>query len=1452
MHEKKYVVLCRQRIGKILIAFIMAIGLATAFNGSIKPVYADNTPTSMGDVAGHYANAGGKWANTDSSDSSYDAHAIKPWQKTYSVWNFFGPGKNSILSRESSSQKGGTYAALKANVPDKVSKPVENAAKFSYAMSQSGLDHPTVGGTDFIHKIGRFIVGLSSMAMMYISYLGSQILHIIFKLFKWVNPFYAMRYLVVNDKLSNSVFSGLISVIRPIYQAFAKITIGILLISLLGGITMSFTGFRQQGHQEGLGTNIAMKVLKKVFQITSIFIMPVVLGIVSAELTDFMDNSMDVTSNVTLTEIYGNFVNFSDWATHSRLALPNQTSMGRPLNKTDQLVSTGNNAFSEDYINAINAYGAGMSVPAKLMGEHKTTMSDVNSTANFLWRYIGGAGMSGEDWNGTFQARLRKRIRGIKGSTIKQQQSSGSKAQNPSISKQDALTNPYQAISSDVFGDYGNSDYANAMNCMFFSDGSLDSYTGKDGGTYYKSNAPAKADKSDVAAIGSSKEAGLSSIGLYNYLNTDGSSGSQLKYTMPKDLHLGGFNEHANEGFIGRGLMAMGSFFKMLSIIATSGLIVAFIGMLVIQGILRNVPYILVYAAKVVTGHVDALLSVVKELVDLYARVFIGSFIVYLFQGIIPLICTKIEGLLMGAMPASNLYLGGLNLLPFANISSGTLGIVRMAEAVVIFFIMRAIIRSYRDILKFITGLIDKIIQQLKKTRLGGMALPATPNAANPGFNNMNNTNANNNAPFSNNNSGNTDGKDDDDTPDSADDLKNRQRDPEQNYGQSSNSKGFARQSAALGLDMMDALDSSPAGQALKKGAAAVGGAIGGTKFGEKLHMKDRGQGLEAVDQFESKMRQNMAMAADPVHANNTARAGMSAAQRKANDAQEKHARQMASPSALQQAKADQQKQKDAKKALLDQFKAGGVDESGRPISELKDAAAVNDVMDALGAQDALSPDAKAANKKMHDLADKQYSNAQKRTEKLEDKVKDAEAAFAEDPSDSNAQALAKAKNDLNKASVISDPKKRAMFEHANRRAVTPNGVGLKAASASQMKQAKNRQFVAQTGMDASTAMDATSQQIEQAQNAATGAQQILMQSGISPAMREKATQDLHDANVVLSTGKQYGSFATQQAISNLKQASSGAISAAQQYQQVDQATVATGVVATGNAPKLQPAQLAYAKKVDLARRVIETGQVMSQGQPQVASAQDLARAQQTLASDPTKQVNRIQAQMLSTTSTVMQQARGYGAQVVSGMQNAGPAEIAHQRAQAELEYLQKPEIQTKLRETGLVNTNNPQALRKQIVRVQKMDQEVRQGLSNSLAPLRAQIKNMPSEPSRSAIQHAGEQQFAKLYASSRLVDQAHYKSTTNRQVEMATQQLLNAYDSKDMDRIKVARAKAAAIGMANPIINSQQKLQATAAQMREQRNNIISNATSNGSLSDVLGDIADQIGGFGEAKGAN
>lgn len=1457
MHKKKYSIFCKRRLGKILALITLVFGLIVALNTSTQIVSADDAPQSMNDVAGHYSNAGLAWSIIDKKDNTYQDKAVKPWQKVYSVWNFLGSGKQSILSKESIGQRGATYSALRSSVATPVRDSVEDAALYSYAMSQSGLDHPTSGGTDFIHRIGRYIVGLASIAMMYISYLASQFLHLVFKLFKWINPFYVLQNLTTNTPAvaKNSIFGKLIEELKPIYQQLSNISVGILLTSLFAGITMAVFGLRSQGHQEGLGTNIAMKVLSKSLRIIAIFMVPVLIGVTSAQLTDDIDNSMDVTSDISLKEIYGNFVNFSAWATHSRLALPNEATMGGKLSKTDQLNSTGTNPFSEEYINAINAYGAGMRVPAKIaQGGKKSTLSDVSDTANMLWNYINADGINGNAWNGTFKARLRKRISNMSGDKLSQQGVNSSKDAN--ISKSDALKNPYQAVAQDIFGDYGNKgNYDNAQQCMFFKDGSLDSYHPKSGGTYFKSNAPKKASSSDLAAIGSSDEAGLSSIGLYNYLNVDGGSGSHLNYTTPDTFTgLQSVNQHANVGFVGRGLLAAGTFFKMIAMIASSGLVVAFAGVIVIKGVLSNIPRILVYAAKLVTGNLKAIISVGQEMIEIYARIIVGGLIVYLFQGMLPSICNKLESMLIGSISTSTIQLNSVNMLPFAGLDANALGVVRFIESVFIWLIMYAIVKSYRDVLKFINGLLDHVIEQFKHTSFGSKVLPSTPMPNTGGFNNMSNNNANTSSNLNNDNNGfNTNNPYD--TPDSADDLRKAQKDPEQNQAHTKPSFGESMKSQTMmaGMDVLDAFTNSPTGKVAKKAAAAIGGTLGGTKLGDALNLKSRADGLQAADKAEQKLRQNMAMAADPLHANNTAKAGMSKAERKANDVHEARAGQVASAAALKQAQKEQAAAKQAKQDILDQFKPAGLDANGKQKSELKDAAAVGGVVSALAAQNALSPKAKLAANKAEELAKKAQQANQKRTQRLEEAVNDAQEAYAQNPTPENKKRLQAATAQLHQSQLMSDPSKRALFEHANRKAVTPTALGLRPATNKDLDQARMRRFTALTGKDAATSAKATPEQLERANNVARGAKKILADENASEGMRQKAAEDLQTANVVLETGRQFGPYMTKSVASNLKNASGNAIADAKKYQQIDHATLATNMVATNKAPKLSPAELNYAKRVDNARNVVATGQIMHQGQPRLATVQEIEQAKGTLTSDPAKQVSRIQGNMMSTTSMVMSQARQYSNQIISEAKpGTSPSELSTMRQDAVTEYLQKPQIQQQLRASGLVNTNNPTALQEQINRVQKLDQTMRTGLNESLVPIRQQIAQMPDMPNHEAIRQAGEQKFNQLYASSRLVDSTHYKITTNEQVERATHRLLNAYHTKDMDQIRDAREKAAKIGMANPIINSQKKLQEASRQMQEQRSQIINTASQPGKLSNDFVNMEQMMKDYGVGVNAD
>lgn len=1467
MHEKKYAVLCRRRMGRILMLLLMLLGLTAAFHTTTQLVHADdNDPTSLADVAAHYSNAGMSWINSkdDYSGKSKTEHVITPWQTTYGSWNFFGPGKNSILSDNNQGAKEATYSALEDTVEPQVSDAVKHAARFSYAMSQTGLDHPMHGHMTFLNQAGRYIVGFITIILVYMSFIGSNLLHLVFKLFQWVNPFYILQNVVGNNtNPGNNIFGQLIKDLQPLYHELSQLSIIFLLISLFGGITLAFLGFRQEGHQEGLGTNIALRIGKKFLQIMSIFIAPVIIGALSAQLTSELDGAMDVTSDIGLTEVYGNFVGFSDWAAHSRLALPNKNTMGGALKKADQLNSNANNAFSEDYINAINAYGAGMSTPINIANPtYKTKLSDVSAAVSFLTDYMHCANINGSAWNATFKARLHKRIANTSGDTLTAKGSSS--GSDKTISKKDALKNPFKAISNDIYGDYGNSgNYDNAMNLQFYKDGSLDTYQPKgDKVFYFKSNAPQKADKSDVAAIGDPSEAGLSSIGLYNYLNIDGSSGNKLNYTIPrKYVSENDLNSHADVGFVGRGLLAIGSFCKMLVLIATSGLVVAFASAMIVKGVLADIPRLLLYVIKMSTGLGPAILEVLREMIDLYARIVVGEGIVYCFQGLLPEVCSSMESTLLGwfgnISPTSGAVLGSINLMPFASIGAEGIGVIRFLEAIAVGILIYSIMRCYHDVLRFIDSLINNIMESFKRTRLGHM-LAATPQPnSNLGVNadNTNNASNNNNLnPAANFNDPNADPNEPvDDTPDTGDQLRNRQRDPEQNYG--NGHLKFGQQMRAQGglfaLDALNNMDKSKTGRAVKRGAMAAAGALGGTKLGRKLGLQNRGEGMQAPEKAEQRLKQAVAMATDPLHANNTAKAGMSEAQRKATSAQEKYARQMASTAAIDSAKKAKQNERKAKKAIMDQFKPAGIDEQGRQKAELKDAAKTVDVIDALKAQNAMAPEAKAANKQFQDKAQKQYDQAQERTEKLRQEAEKAQAEYEKNPSALNKEKLAHAHNRLKAAETVSDPGKRALMEHAYKKAVMPNGYGLKAATKAQTETAKARRFTALTGKDAATSTKATASQIAQAQKDAIKAKQVLLDPKATQAQKVQATQILKAANVVTETGRQFGPYMTQAAGSKLRNASSQAMQNAKQYEGIDQATIATNMVATDNAPKLSPAESTYVKKLDNARQVLNTGQIMAHGHPRLANKREIALAQRTLNSDPAKQVDRIQARMLSATSTVMEQARAYGKQkVAQAGQDLGPTELNNVQQQAIVEYMQKPETQAQLRASGMVNTKNPQALQKQIAQIQQMDQNMRQGLNASLDPIRRQLRKSDEQPSQGMLKRAGEQQFDRLYASSRLVDRSHYQTTTNKQVRLATQRLLNAYNTKDTDQIRDAREKAAAIGMANPIINSQKKLQQTVHTMREQRNNVVNNTVYQlGSNSDTFADIQEAMAGYAEAK---
>lgn len=1433
---------------KIVLALLALVTAFSMFDAQSQSVYADDV-SSMEDISQHYSNAGGTWA---ASDKAGDYNEIDGVGKN---WNYFGNGQSTpILTNGAKGTKTATYDAL-ANLGNDNSKgkgSLAVAARFAYAMQQSGLDHPTNGGTSPITHGARLFGGIIVGMLLVAAGVAQACLTVAFKFFNWLNPFYALQFLVLNkgDSFTNSFFSPLINTLKPIYQALNNMTMSVAILSFGIGILLVLMGFVHMGSQNGsLGAGIATKIMHLFIRILVMVGAPIFIGALAASLTQELETKTNVVQNIAMSQIYGNYVDFEGWAQNSRLALPDPGK-----SSSNKLMQGGNSAFTPEYIQQINAYGAqnsqakdsltaqGKENKQSTKAELQQTWSSIGTTFGWLTNNYGhGSSINGTDWESYFRTHL-----------IKKERKYG-------IYKDDVKKNPFKPISDDghygtKFGHYGNADgYAGGAACVFFKDFTMN-YSSKKG---YYSDAPGKS----AAQIGSPKGAGLSSIGLYNYLNVNATA-SGITYTQPKTFFgWGQINQHTSSGFVGKGLLFLGTYIRMVAMMATVVGIVLFVLAVIWKGILQGSTRILLYLGQIGIGSPRGFLGVLKECIGMYARMAIGVLLVYIAQASLGTLANRMEDALSKGLNSATIALpiGNVQLFPFAS-TSWIMGLVRMFEAAGVILFLYSMGRTYHDLLHALDSLIQRIMDLLGKTQLGRSMLP-TPKANASGMNSnnsaMNNANANSNARNdANNNEGNSS---DDSLDNNPQDLWNRHNDPNSNLGDDDGNNGSHGLisglahgvKSGLAYNSLDALHrgaDSKAGKALTKGAGQILGTLGSTKLGHALGIKSRAHGMNLPGDAIAKAKQTQAEKVDPLHANTSKRAGLSKEHQKKFDTDESHAEQKAPDSAMQGLR----KQYHQAKRLANMTK----DKNGK----VQDPANANALVNGLMQYHKSTGTTNSPGYKKLDHANKAFNKAAKseqmqrrdqaakaKTRSLENKKQAANAKLAMD-SATTPQARQEAQkryNDLKakqpmldqnakKAKVLTDANKQALFMQMTHRQVGAHGEGLRALSASQLEKAKDRQFTAMTGMSAKTATQADPAIMNQARTARDNALATLAKdpSEVTDTEREQAEKTLGEANTVLKTGKQYGQFASKDAAKNLAAASQDEIAQATHYNNLDKAAVATGFTAASNAEALSPAQKEFANRVTNAQQIVSTGMTTDEyGQKIDAMPEQIQQAAKTLSTSPAHQIRTIQNQMMATSTSVQQGAIQYANNAATDApKNATSVELQQIKQQAMDSYYQRPAVQKQLASAGLISGTIANAtparvnqIRQEIGNVQSLGAETQAGITASLAPIRQQINQGGIDmPSQDICKDAARTAYNHLPACNGWVDAAHYNKTTRRDVDLTTNELLRAYRSSNQGLIKKARRHAVSKGMNMAYISSPQQLQKLSQQIQSGRDHTV------------------------------
>ena len=1434
----------------------------------------------MVDVATNFAHYGSIYASSKDTSKYLD--------KAGNVWNYVGPSKNSILSPSTKGTNVGTYNALKSGLADG-SNGLYYGARFAYAMRQTGLDHPYNGDISIITKGARLVGGVITMALLAITFAANNLLNMAFAIFQWINPFTALKYLTTDSAIKGtSIWAPAMEVARPIYKQIGGSIFIFALLAFMLAFFLALTGHSiidtGNGHhqlgRDTLGHSIGSAVWKLLRRILVFFAGPIVIATLAADFMDQMKDDTNVTDSVAYEQIYGHYVDFSDWVDHSRLALPAKSGSGN----SNELDTYGNNDFSTNYILEINGDGAGNEIANRLASKQKTSTKDFSKTMSFLWSYISSATYNGTSW----QDNVR--------STFKQQ---AAKANDDGAVKNPISEFKFNAGKANNWNTGNNYTYYDAddknassigekiNNNPYLTDYSLD-YDKSKG--YYTTNAPSY---SSPATLGSASNAGLSTLGMYNYLNTY-ADGSGVYYTTPTSfLGINTINQHASIGFVGRGFLFLANYLLMNVIMLTSALVLAFAVIIVLEGAVSGIPRLLIYAIELASLRWEGFLSIIKELIKMYARLVLSIAIVSIFTDTVTQVFDKLEEMLVTGGKGIKPIFSTINLLPF-QMNTTVLALIRLIESAVLLLLIFVMLKTWRDILQLIGRLMDKVFGKIGGSR-GNPKLPGQKNASR----NFGGKNTNPNDPRRDQD-GNDNGKDD---PNSYEAVKARRKDAlQQDDAKNPSLLNSMKAGAALaGLSALDKLDNTKGGQMFKAGAKGVMSALGGSKLGRLMGFKGRGDAASKLQKVENLAKQGMASAADPMTVDNSAQATQTDKEHDNAVANENQERTDAAENATDEAaklldqEQTQQDQKDqAKNQLANDIKKDGTLKKGADAAEtLKNTQKALNQIDAThgenvtGAkkqvdnvlgnfnkmaqqeakqnqaeeqqadQEVTQADQNLDNAKAYEQHENQAVNNLEKQAKLgnkqaqqalpEARQKAKQATAVRKQAEKQAE---KAHDHKDRLTIAKNSALRSQMENATGKGVGNHGENLRKLSNGERTRARRQAFTALTHQVAPTVnkqgqmideqgqdVTATPEIIQQAQEAKQDALQTLNDTNATKAEKQDAQNKLDDANVVLTTGVQYGQFTKQGVQPSFKQASAQQIKYSQSIAPQSIVAAQTGYFMKQQAPELNQMQKRANAKVAEAQQIVQTGRTASGNQ---ASAQQITEAKQIVSQ--TNPTQAIQNRMINSTNSIIEAATNEAtAQYMHDHpeQQTAPDISSPEMQERVMRVIQKPQYLSQLQDSGVVSQNAPkQTVINQIRNVQSLGESYTAALKASQAPIERQVNarggfttdiRQNHELTRKIIKSASVKQVNQMTARSNWVDAKHYGNTTYKDVVEVLTKLTDAEHSGNAKQISDAKIYARQRGIATSLINSASNRQHTLKEIQDVKTNVTQEALSRG-----------------------
>lgn len=545
---------------------------------------------------------GNKYTSTPNSESNKGLNSVA------ASWSFLGLNTDSGLLKpgDADTAEVSLQSLIIYNTKgDSTSNAVLKAASLPAVLQKNGLDTTKMGG---LNSVARFVMGWLLMIALALAFIANAIIAFVIWLIGSLNPF------VIIQSLMNSSGYGLLNIpsswgniplignlvdknnmfgqIANLILSWSIPTLIIMIFAIV--ITMLFwVPYSRRSRTQGTLMSLLKKVLK---HLAVLLILPSIAGSIFMSLYSLSANGVEAPARSVQNLVQSTFVEFGAWSDHSRLYIPptDKYNNGIAL-KADVPVDNDSNSATKwryktpeqvpitpSYILAINALGARTTDAHNAFTQSSTFewsgLQDSNSSSGGSSTANNGNGDTLPDLKKNIISDNMNKIAGLK-TTFSMVDSWLSADRYSASSYAGTIENQYNAANKDKQQSYDQAGEIIKDIKKPSDDKAVSQYlqTSKNAIRYdmnkgfYSNNVASVPGANTVESLigKDSVYAGLSSVGMWNYLNSKVDKGT-LTQNDPRKTQNKDATTHANVVLPGGAVLGFLSIAVIIAFIAAT------------------------------------------------------------------------------------------------------------------------------------------------------------------------------------------------------------------------------------------------------------------------------------------------------------------------------------------------------------------------------------------------------------------------------------------------------------------------------------------------------------------------------------------------------------------------------------------------------------------------------------------------------------------------------------------------------------------------------------------------------------------------------------------------------------------------------------------------------------------------------------------------------------------